>query len=817
MFDLIPSALQCENRPQIGSEKSPARSMPDPRSASAESVFAGALERLTPGDRERYLDDACAGRPDLRREVDSLLRAHQEAHTFLGWSPLVGEPAGANPGLDSVPVPTVRATEGATAFPAARTPESTPPRITGFRLDRCLGQGGLGSVFEAWDEKLQRRVAIKTLHAFTNATAEARRRVLDEARKLAALRDPAIVTVHAVLDDHEPPAIVMELVEGYAVDRATEGFTFAQKARVLQEIARALAEAHDRGILHRDLKPANVLVTPGLKPVILDFGLALSLREGEQPGRGFEGTPLYASPEQVRGGPLTPAADVFSLGSLMFKVLTGAVPFPGGTLADVLEAITRAAPPFLRDVALGVPTDLQAICLACLARESEKRPTARQVALELGRFLAGEPVRLRPALYSDILRRRISEYSNDLLNWEQQGMISPDERDRLQLVHRRILADEDHWLIDTRRLTLTQTLLYTSTWLVVIAAALVVWLIRDEVAPVLRWSLPTASSLALLAIGLRAESRREELASAAFLAGAVLSVVPTSLALLAEGGVLTHRPDGVTQLFATGFTNPQLLLANLVGLILSLFALWRLRMTGFAWTTCALGAASFLSALLLFNWLGQEPQVMAAWLLPLVGFSGVALAFEKSGRIRWALPYHVLALLVLIGALDVIAIQGPTFSFLGVPATTTGFLNEDRQRYLSLALNGVVYLGLMFATENARSLDLRRGSRVLEIAALAHVLGGLYQNAQHARGTADVRLDVALYLGAVVVFLILGPWRSRWRMLVGAMTGLALGSYLLLDLDLVPRQPFIIALGILGLGTAVGAYLRLVVAPRRRG
>src|SRR5205085_5994413 len=115
----------------------------------------------------------------------------------------------------------------------------------------------------------------------------------------------------------------------------------------------------------------NVLLTPAMKPVILDFGVAISLREADEQPRQFAGTPLYASPEQVKGEPLTPASDIFSFGSLMFKVLTGRTPFEGESIAEVFRAIKEATPPFLRDVAVGVPPDLQAICLACLAAKSD--------------------------------------------------------------------------------------------------------------------------------------------------------------------------------------------------------------------------------------------------------------------------------------------------------------------------------------------------------------------------------------------------------------------------------------------------------------
>ena len=759
-----------------------------------EDIFARALELTSTAERARYLDATCAGDAALRSDVESLLRANDDSGEFLAER------------TSTICIPTV--------LPRVTQVEEASPKIAGFKIVRCLGRGGLGAVYEAFDEKLHRRVALKVLH--TVPDADLRRRILDEARKTAALHDPAVVTVHSVLDEHEPPAIVMELVEGFPLDQFTASLTFEQRARILQEIARALAVAHRRGIIHRDLKPANVLVTPAMKPVVLDFGIAISAEEGDRARRQFEGTPLYASPEQASGRTLTAASDVFSFGSLMFKVLTGRTPFNGETIAEVLEAICTRPPPFLRDVALDVPADLQAICLACLATDPKARPTAEEIALDLGRFLAGEPARLRPALYGDILRRRISEYSNDLSNWEHQGMISADERDRLQVVHRRILADEDHWLIDARRLTLAQTVLYTSTWVVVVASALLVWLVRAELSPAMRWLLPLGGTGALFAVGWLAAWRKEALASAAFLAGAVLSVVPTTLALLPEINLFAQPADGIRQLFDASFTNQQLLAACFTGLALSICALARLRMTGFAWTACLLGAMTYFGVLLQWNWLKQEPEIQALWLLPLVAFSGIALQFERAGRVRWALPFHLVALVALVAALDVMAGHGPTLSMLGLNENFSPWLDSNRQQYLSFAINGALFLALMLATENARSLDLRRGSRVLEMIAIMHLLGGLYQNAQHHRSDSRVLGDVSLYLAAVALLLVLGPWRSRWRMLVGALGGVALGSYLLIDLNLVPRKPFVLILGTAGLLTALVAYRYLLVAPRRK-
>lgn len=815
--------------------------------ASAESIFADAIELPSGEARKDFVAARCGGDPALRDEVESLLRAHDNAGRFLSAptdlprsTALMNAAAHAETFLRDASNSSGEAVEKFLAqLPEAlrseareriqaglrvrelrdaeRRPPSErvdePPTLPGFRIERKLGEGGLGTVYAAHDEKLNRRVAIKVLRH--RADEQVRRRVLDEARKTAALGDPAIVTVFTVLDEADSPAIVMEFVEGFPLDRFAAQLNFEQKARLLREVARALAAAHTRGLIHRDLKPDNVLVGPDMRPRILDFGLALSLEEASRQGRGFEGTPLYASPEQAMGKPLGPASDVFSFGSLMFKVLTGKAPFAGDSISKVLQSIVSTAPPFLREVAVGVPEDLQAICLACLAWHPNDRPTAETIALELGRFLVGEPVRLKPKLYDDLLRRTISEHANQAQQWESQSIISPAERDALEIIHRRLLADEDHWIIDARRITPLQTVLSAATWLTVVATLLMVWMLRNELTNPWRWLLPLSFTATLLIAGQFARRVKENLAAATFLAGVALAIAPTTLALLAELNVFATAPAGVAQLFNGTFTNQQVLAASLTALCVSVFSLRRLKMTGFAWTTATLTTTTYVSVLLLFNWLEKKPEVQALWCLPLCVMEFVALVFERAGRVRWTMPFHLLALAAVVAGLDVVALNGPTLAMLGVTQADWTYFDDGRQKAFSIVLNGIVFLALMLLTERAPSLDLRRGSKWLEVLAILHTISALFTNALAHRDDALVRYDVWAYLAAALLFSILAPFRSRWRMLVGGLVGCGLGSYLLVDLGLVARKPFIIGLGIVGLAVALGAFAYVRERARR--
>ena len=822
----------------------------------AGSVFTGAIALPRGEARSRFVAEQCGADEALRRDVESLLQAHDEAGDFL--KPPENPPPAKPQNPDALSAKLAQSTALMTAavhaeaflrdFPnppdeqrekfVAHLPEAMRqevrervqagvlvrklraremrpssehaeemPQLPGFRIERKLGQGGLGVVYGAHDEKLNRRVAIKVLRH--RADADVRRRVLDEARKTAALGDPAVVTVFSVLDEADPPAIVMEFVEGFPIDRFAAQLNFEQKARLLREVARGLSAAHARGLVHRDLKPDNVLVGPDLRPRILDFGLALSLEEASRQGRGFEGTPLYASPEQALGKPLTAASDVFSCGSLMFKVLTGKAPFAGDSISQVLEAITSTAPPFLREVAVGVPEDLQAICLACLAWNPADRPAADLVALELGRFLVGEPVRLKPKLYDDLLRRTISEHTNQAQLWVSQSIISRDERDALEIIHRRLLADEDHWIIDARRITPLQTILSAATWLTVVATVLTVWMLREELQSPWRWVLPVVFTTTLLLAGNYARQTKENLPAATFLAGAALAIAPATLALLAELGVLVTAPQGIKQLFEGTFTNHQVLAASVTALCVSVFGLWRLKMTGFAWTTATLSAASYVSLLLPFNWLDQKPEVMALWCLPLGALEIVALALERAGRVRWTMPFHSIALAAIVIGLDVVATNGPTLQMLGITPEQWSYFDSDRQMAFSFVLNGLVFLGLMLGAERAPSLDLRRASKWLEVLAILHVISALFRNALQHREDALVRYDVWIYLAFALFFGVLAPFRSRWRMLVGGLIACGLGSYLLVDLGLVARKPFIIGLGVTGLLVALGAFIHV--------
>ena len=263
-------------------------------------------------------------------------------------------------------------------------------RLGSYEIVGTLGAGGMGEVYRARDTRLGREVAVKVLPAEKLSDPTRRARFEQEARAVAALNHPHIVTVHEIESAEGVDFIVMELVAGKTLDALIprHGMRFGEVLRIAIPLADALAAAHGAGIVHRDLKPANVMVTPEGVVKVLDFGLA-KLTQAEtasseddttldaqaklsRPGT-VAGTPAYMSPEQASGRPVDARSDIFSFGALLYEMVTGRRPFGGGSTAEMLAALLKEQPRPPSEVVTDVPKELERIILRCLRKEPERR------------------------------------------------------------------------------------------------------------------------------------------------------------------------------------------------------------------------------------------------------------------------------------------------------------------------------------------------------------------------------------------------------------------------------------------------------------
>jgi Tol biopolymer transport system component/predicted Ser/Thr protein kinase len=310
-----------------------------------EEIYQSAAERK-PEERDAFLAAACNGDAELRREVESLLA--QDSHDTP---------------LDR---------------PAWELASGT--RLGPYELLEPIGRGGMGTVFKARDTRLNRSVAIKV------AAAQFSGRFANEARAVAALNHPHVCTLH----DVGPNYLVMEFVEGENLAQRLEkgALPLDQVLRYAVEIADAVAAAHARGIVHRDLKPGNIMLTKsGVK--VLDFGLA-KFAEPDSPGpaqtatHGIVGTVAYMSPEQAEGKPVDTRSDIFSLGAVLYEMVTGKRPFRRDTEMSTLAAVVHAEPEPVSKLAPGAPPELVRIIGRCLRKDPARRyQTAADLKAEL--------------------------------------------------------------------------------------------------------------------------------------------------------------------------------------------------------------------------------------------------------------------------------------------------------------------------------------------------------------------------------------------------------------------------------------------------
>jgi serine/threonine-protein kinase len=285
-------------------------------------------------------------------------------------------------------------------LPAPEEPRApVPDNWERYHIFSRLGAGGMGSVFKAFDPKLNRFVALKFL-----LTADRQHAItfLDEARAQAQVEHPLICQVYEVGEVEGQPYIAMRFIDGRPLVEAAASFPLPTKIRLIQQVADALHAAHQKGLIHRDVKPGNILVTTNqkgeLRCIVVDFGLAQTLDTRMGEGTEVAGTPDYLSPEQLQGGPIDHRTDVYSLGAVFYELLTGRVPFSGRTISETLRRISDGHPQPPSALDSTIPRDLDAILLKSLAHEPAARyASAIDLSRDLGRFLAGEPIEAHSA------------------------------------------------------------------------------------------------------------------------------------------------------------------------------------------------------------------------------------------------------------------------------------------------------------------------------------------------------------------------------------------------------------------------------------
>jgi len=360
---------------------------------------------------DRYVELLHAQNVDSRSAV---IARHPELAGLLeclesldSLAPTVAENPVGDTERDEDEVPTVRASDSAVvAEPAEPTPFGK------YQLLGELGRGGMGVVYAARQTDLDRTVALKMILSSHLATSEEVERFYAEARAAGRLKHPNIVAIHEVGEIMGQHYFAMDCVEGtsLAEELRKKSISLEQSVRCLAAVARAVHYLHEHGVVHRDLKPSNILLDQAGNPYVTDFGLAkvFDIDTGRTGSGMIIGTPGFMSPEQAAGriDEISPRSDIYSLGAILYLMLTGQAPFGHTHPMYTLLGAVEGDPPLPRSLNPEAPRDLQAICLRCLERDpGDRYHSAADLAADLERFQSGEPVEARATGIGQRFRR----------------------------------------------------------------------------------------------------------------------------------------------------------------------------------------------------------------------------------------------------------------------------------------------------------------------------------------------------------------------------------------------------------------------------
>ena len=387
------------------------------------SLFHSALER-GPSERGAFLERGCGSDAELRREIEELLAAHEQA------SGVLGQPAGRA-------IEPARGSAEPSRDPTQADPNTFPPGelLAGrFEVVRLLGRGGMGTVYEALDLELGTSVALKTLHPEIARDPSAQERFRREINLARQVTHANACRIFDLFHHDDEVFLTMELLGGVTLAERLERAGPIEPSEALpmvEQVVAALAAAHRVGVIHRDLKTSNVMLVPegeGVRAVVTDFGLAITLRSGDPSAPQLTatgqvlGTPAFMAPEQLYGGEITPATDIYALGLMMYQMLTGELPFPGGSFSAAAQRLHQAAPS-PRTYRPGLDRDWERTILRCLEREPADRfQSLDEVLASLkgagvpGRFFVGRRVRSGVAAAATLLLA-----AGAVLLWSQSG------------------------------------------------------------------------------------------------------------------------------------------------------------------------------------------------------------------------------------------------------------------------------------------------------------------------------------------------------------------------------------------------------------
>jgi hypothetical protein len=754
-----------------------------------EALLARFIEHLERTGQRLAVTSLCDGAPEKVAELTALVVRYEELEALLG--------RGGEPPRSSV------------------SDADALPTLTGFRMIERLGRGGGGDVFKVEDVVLGRVVAAKLLRRDSPLAATVAD-FLREARALALFEDPRIVR----LLEYRPgdtPVLLMEHVAGFDLMTIGRSLEYGQRARLIGEVAEALEHAHGLGLQHRDLKPSHILVDAQLRPKILDFGLS---RGEPERGHGV-GTLSYMAPEQLDPEkPIDARSDIYALGVILYELLCGRRPYDAADDASMIDAVRRGEPALPIEIEPSVPEPLQAVALKAMSRDpGERYASARELALDLRRFLEGRPVEARPATYRAALARRLRPQLDQIADWERLKLIYPHEAERLRGAYRPLEAREDDWIVGSRVLSLSQIALYLGAFLLACGSVLyLVIYLNDAVKGFLRPALTLGAPFAVLNLAAHWLDRRQRRAVAvAFFLGAA-ALLPFALVILfREAGLCLPAVGSVDELFPK-LSNRQLQLA-LFATCLWLFALAMRTRTVALSSGAGVALLTFHLALLgnhgLKHWIDEERwDLIALGLLPLLAFTIVAgLVAERRLWLWLAEPLHFGAAALLVAIIEMLALNGRALAHLGVTLAPLSAREVSDPRLLdavaTLTANGILIYVAGVLVERHGSRLMRTPARLLcavspfaTLEPLAHLVG---------TGEYSRRFDW-LYLALALGIVFLAERRQRRAFYFAGIinTGIAIG--LLTDHYEWHDRPAwavaVLSVGILALAGGLGFDLR---------